>query len=188
MQPETPQTQTPSPTPPTQPITPPVLPQAVPTPEAFVQPQLAPEPTQSNFSGMFSRRIGRMGFFLGFVYWDLVLLVPVGAAAALIVMLNGGVPGSLVDFYGSPAANLLAYLFGAVVLLSLPISLSLYIRRLHDLGQSGWWSILSLISPINFFFMLYLLFAKGPQEENQYGKPVKSHAFLAVLGFGKPRE
>lgn len=178
MQPETPQPNSQEVTQ-SQPLTPPVAPQPA---------MLEQSPEPSKFAGMFKRRIGRMGFFLGFVYWNLLLLVPVVGIAVLIVSMNGGVPPSIVDFYASPAANGLTILAGVVALLSLPISISLYVRRLHDIGQSGWWSILSLISPINFFFMLYLLFAKGSSEENQFGKPVNSHSFLGVLGFGKPRE
>lgn len=46
------------------------------------------------------------------------------------------------------------------------------IRRLHDLGKSGWLSLLFLIPIVNFFFWLWLLFFKGDHRENEYGPPV----------------
>lgn len=35
------------------------------------------------------------------------------------------------------------------------------IRRLHDLGRSGWWSLLMFVPLVNFVSLIYLLFAKG---------------------------
>ena len=42
-------------------------------------------------------------------------------------------------------------------------------RRLHDLGKSGWWQLLSLIPFVNLAFALYLLFFKGEEGENRFG-------------------
>ena len=46
----------------------------------------------------------------------------------------------------------------------------LQIRRLHDLDKSGWFALLSCIPVINFCFGIYLLFVKGTEGDNQYGK------------------
>lgn len=45
------------------------------------------------------------------------------------------------------------------------------IKRLHDLNQSGWLSLLKLIPIINFFFDLYLIFRPGDPNNNRYGSP-----------------
>jgi uncharacterized membrane protein YhaH (DUF805 family) len=60
-------------------------------------------------------------------------------------------------------------------LVSIPLSFILvgiyttivgYIRRWHDLGRSGWMTLLLLIPFVNFFVFLYLLFAPGIAQEN----------------------
>ncbi|MBV8634011.1 MAG: DUF805 domain-containing protein, partial [Burkholderiaceae bacterium] len=42
-------------------------------------------------------------------------------------------------------------------------------RRLHDLDQTGWLSLLLFVPLIGFFFSLYLLFAPGTDGSNSYG-------------------
>ena len=44
-------------------------------------------------------------------------------------------------------------------------------RRLHDLGHSGWLSLLTLVPVLNFFFGLWLIFGAGNAGPNQYGLP-----------------
>ena len=48
-------------------------------------------------------------------------------------------------------------------------SLSLHIRRLHDLNKSGWWLFLLFVPFLNLFFCIYILFFKGTQGANKYG-------------------
>ena len=48
--------------------------------------------------------------------------------------------------------------------------ISIVIRRLHDLDKGGIWALLSLIPVVNFFFGIYLLFAKGTDGYNQFGE------------------
>lgn len=48
---------------------------------------------------------------------------------------------------------------------------SLNIRRWHDLGQSGWMSLLSLIPLVNLVVLIYLMCAKGTEGPNAYGEP-----------------
>ena len=45
----------------------------------------------------------------------------------------------------------------------------LMIRRLHDLGKSGWFALIALIPAIGFIFSVYLFFAPGQVGRNQYG-------------------
>ncbi len=65
-----------------------------------------------------------------------------------------------------------AFLFGGVCLLVVAwVSLCALARRLHDLGISGWWSLVVFIPIVNVFFGLYVLFAAGENHENAYGVP-----------------
>lgn len=52
------------------------------------------------------------------------------------------------------------------------ISFAAAIKRLHDLGHSGWWSLLSFIPFINLGLGIYLLFFKGMAGINKYGPPI----------------
>lgn len=42
------------------------------------------------------------------------------------------------------------------------------IRRLHDVGKSGWWMLISLI-PLVSLILLYWLIIEGDQGDNQFG-------------------
>jgi uncharacterized membrane protein YhaH (DUF805 family) len=45
----------------------------------------------------------------------------------------------------------------------------LAVRRLHDIGYSGWWSLVfSLACPI---MILILILTPGTEEPNNYGEP-----------------
>jgi hypothetical protein len=58
---------------------------------------------------------------------------------------------------------------------------SLYIRRWHDLGQSGWYSLLMIIPFVSFVALIYLMFAKGDEGPNAYGEPNVGKSFWASL-------
>lgn len=55
------------------------------------------------------------------------------------------------------------YLAGIYVLVYIVSSISLVVRRLHDVGHSGWWALVPIVS---------LIFALQPTQltENQYGE------------------
>ena len=51
-------------------------------------------------------------------------------------------------------------------------ALSVLVRRLHDVGKSGWWYFIGLIPIVN-FWLLYLLCKDGDNGENSYGNNPK---------------
>lgn len=56
--------------------------------------------------------------------------------------------------------------------------ISLDIRRLHDLGYSGWWILVGLLPIVNTFCFLYLLVKGGHPKQNKYGpQPMTKHLF-----------
>ena len=48
-------------------------------------------------------------------------------------------------------------------------SLSLYIRRLHDIDRSGWWLLIVIIPFIGIITLIFLWCLKGSQNRNTYG-------------------
>ena len=52
----------------------------------------------------------------------------------------------------------------------IPASLCAAIRRMHDIGKSGWWLLIGFIPLIGFLVLLYwFLFDGGQPHANQYG-------------------
>ena len=92
-------------------------------------------------------------------YWYFhVIVILVFLALALIQ--------ELFDFKLVEAAGIWS---GVIILLGLLISLvAITVRRLHDVGLSGWWSLICFIPYVG-FLVLILFFLKGDKRENNYG-------------------
>ena len=74
-------------------------------------------------------------------------------------------------------------LLGIAPLLSGILGLALFlpsfavgVRRLHDVGKSGWWLFVSLIPIIGIIYILYLMIKDGQPEANQWGANPKTVA------------
>ncbi len=104
----------------------------------------------------FEGRLNRKPYFFG----NLAL----GLVSALCTMIMDNSDSGLIS------------ILGAVIGIALIIaSVSLIIKRLHDLDKGGLWALIMLIPIVDFFFGLYLLFAKGTDGNNQYGAdPLKT--------------
>lgn len=57
-------------------------------------------------------------------------------------------------------------LYGLALLIP---SIAVGIRRLHDIGRSGWWMLISLIPIVGTIWLIVLYATKGMPEDNQYG-------------------
>lgn len=64
--------------------------------------------------------------------------------------------------------RILAPLFSLATLLP---AIAASVRRLHDIGRSGWWVLLHLIPVIGFLVMLYFYLLRGDPTANAYGPP-----------------
>lgn len=77
-----------------------------------------------------------------------------------------------VEFWMWMLFVLIATSFIVVGWIMLPVviipTFSVAVRRLHDVGKSGWWVILGLIPPIT-FYVIYLLACRGNVGDNSYG-------------------
>jgi len=52
-------------------------------------------------------------------------------------------------------------------------SIAVLVRRLHDVGKSGWMVLISLIPIIGTIWLLVLLFTDSQRETNEYGPSPK---------------
>lgn len=66
------------------------------------------------------------------------------------------------------------FVFYAIAALALFIpSLSAAVRRLHDIGRSGWWFLIALIPLIGTILLIIWLATETKPENNQWGQPAK---------------
>ncbi len=101
-------------------------------------------------NNLFSGRIARLNYFVAslviafsFLALAIFLIKFLGVIGMLILMLVG-----------------IAGIF---------FSFSLAIRRLHDIGWSGWLALLFIVPCVNFIFGLLILFIPGNSGGNEYG-------------------
>ena len=62
----------------------------------------------------------------------------------------------------------------AVALAHFLPSIALVVRRLHDVGKSGWFYFIVLIPIIGVLWLLILLCTDGKKEDNKWGTNPKS--------------
>ncbi|HEX5838009.1 MAG TPA: DUF805 domain-containing protein [Anaerolineales bacterium] len=106
----------------------------------------------------FSGRARRMEYWMFFLF-NLIF----GFGALALDMLLGSVSeGSMFWlFYG---------LFSLAIMIP---SLSVTVRRLHDVGKSGWWILISLIPFIGGIWLFILTITDSQAGENAYGPSPK---------------
>ncbi|WDR04052.1 DUF805 domain-containing protein [Devosia algicola] len=109
----------------------------------------------------FSGRTGRAQFWI----YQLVALLIISSVFFIELKLTGSF--SRVSSLGS--------LYTIVALFHAIPSISITVRRLHDIGKSGWWYFLNFI-PFGAFVILYWNCCAGDEWDNDYGDP---HIFVA---------
>src|SRR6185503_18832317 len=101
------------------------------------------------WSGRFSRSefaVARLGFL----------------ALTVVVVALGVTLSTAAGEHKSQAASIVIGAFIAVwVVIGLVVTLGSTVRRLHDLGQSGWLAVIAVLPCVNVVFLVYLLAAQG---------------------------
>ena len=92
-------------------------------------------------------------------YWFWVL----GGNIFFMVMFIGSIILAIIDIPVLPALMALA------PILLVPGSITLVVRRLHDLGMSGWMWFVALVPLIGAIYLIYLFVQEGDAGENAYG-------------------
>ena len=57
-------------------------------------------------------------------------------------------------------------------------SISVGVRRLHDIGKSGWWLFISFIPLVGVIWFLALMCMDGTHGENKYGLDPKEGTYI----------
>ena len=101
-------------------------------------------------------------------YYNLMQLV-----IFLSLLILGAIGGSLFD--SVPGGLLLAYfIFVFYSLATLIPTLGVVVRRLHDVGKSGWFYFIGLIPVVGGIWLLVLMCTEGDHGENDYGPDPKN--------------
>ncbi|MFT5384448.1 MAG: uncharacterized membrane protein YhaH (DUF805 family) [Saprospiraceae bacterium] len=91
-------------------------------------------------------------------YWYFVLFNTLVAIAAITIdMLIWGAP----------------ILYGLYALAVIIPSLSLLVRRLHDIGKSGWWFLIAFVPVVGSIVLLVFLVTDSQPGPNQWGNNPK---------------
>lgn len=92
-----------------------------------------------------------------------------GLVLGILSLILSSVMGGLAET-SSTVLHLVSLLMLPLILVCAAGSFTLIIRRWHDLGKSGWFTLLLLIPLLNFLVMLYLWFVRGTAGPNAYGE------------------
>lgn len=95
-------------------------------------------------------------------YWTFAI---VNCLIALLLLILGLAFGE-----DSPASNILVTIFYLIMLVP---NLSVSVRRLHDIGKSGWWLFIGLVPLVGSLLLLVWSFMDSEEGENQYGENPK---------------
>ena len=92
-------------------------------------------------------------------YWFWVL----GGVVFQITMMVGAI------ILGTMEIPVLPGLMMLVPFLLVPGSITLVVRRLHDVGMSGWMFFVALIPVLGAIYLIYLFVQEGDMGENAFG-------------------
>ncbi|MDR1718682.1 MAG: TonB family protein [Dysgonamonadaceae bacterium] len=101
--------------------------------------------------------------------WGAVILRQAGSL--IYEFLWGGASYPYVIDNKAQLLIMLYVLYGLVLLLP---SLAVAVRRLHDIGKSGWWYFIVLLPFIGSIWLFILLVTNGDTGDNEYGRDPKA--------------
>ena len=100
---------------------------------------------------------------------------------ALANFLVGFILGIIGGFV--PVVMYISYLYSLAVLLP---GIAVAIRRLHDIGKSGWYLLVVLIPIAGAIWLIVLLATEGTTGPNEYGPDPKNPIGTEFNDIGKP--
>ncbi len=100
-------------------------------------------------------------------YWYFTLFSTI---VSILLTLIDGAAGTTLD-------GGIGILSGLYALVALVPSLAVTVRRLHDIGKSGWFFLVAFIPFIGPLILLYFLFQDSEEENNDWGPSPKYSNF-----------
>ena len=106
-------------------------------------------------------RVHRRNEFWVFQVFNVLVSIIFPVIAVNLVSMMGGDLEIIVITYG---LSMGIYSLGIII-----PSLAVSVRRLHDVGRSGWWLIIGLIPIVGWILTLIWYVSDSEAEENKYG-------------------
>lgn len=125
---------------------------------------------------LYCGRISRLNFFLGTLFFQFISIILTGVLLFIPAILIGLIHPIKTD----PAVSTGIFFIVYFLISALCIS-TIIIRRFHDFGLTGYYSLICLIYPIIPFVFLFLYFKKGTDVQNKYGSPVISERLMEAV-------
>lgn len=122
---------------------------------------------------------GRFGR-LSYIAWAVAVSFGVNLlqmALAFAFGVSGGGPAP--DGAGAPLVTGISIVLGLAVMIA---TILFFIRRLHDIGLTGWWVLLMLVPLVNIVFGLYGILKPGSDGPNRFGPPRPTAGWEKVVG------
>ncbi|HMG47355.1 MAG TPA: DUF805 domain-containing protein [Allosphingosinicella sp.] len=118
----------------------------------------------------FSGRSRRKEFWIWYLFVMIMyfVLMYLDAALGLGGSATGYAQGGSVGF--NMTGGLLTLLFMLAILVP---NIAVAVRRMHDIGKSGWMVLIGLIPLFGWIYVLYLYVQPGQSGPNQYGPDPK---------------
>jgi uncharacterized membrane protein YhaH (DUF805 family) len=96
-----------------------------------------------------------------------------------------GIVFSVLEFTVSEHISYVNYLYSLAVLIP---SIALAVRRLHDVGKSGWYYLLVFFICIGWIWLLVLFCTEGDRGANEYGPDPKNPEPDEFDQIGRPQD
>ncbi|RYG87752.1 MAG: DUF805 domain-containing protein [Alphaproteobacteria bacterium] len=104
-------------------------------------------------------------------YWLYALVVVVATIAAVLA--------DVAIFEKAPGSG---FLYGIIALVHLVPTIAVNVRRLHDIGKSGWWYLLIFIPLIGAILLIIWACRDSAPGDNRYGPNPKGYDSPAGAG------
>ncbi len=106
--------------------------------------------------------------YWSFVLFELIFLV--AAMVAVAIASGGGYSYDYnYDYSASPAAGIAALICIIAVVVFIPAGITVTIRRLHDIGLTGWFIFISLIPYLGSLILLIMSLIPSERRVNKHG-------------------
>lgn len=100
-------------------------------------------------------------------YWSFML---VSLLVSMGLGMIGGRGYGMMGGWGYGGGSL-SSLYSLLILIP---SIGVGMRRLHDIGKSGWWLLIGLVPLLGFLVLLFLTVQEGDSKKNSFGSKART--------------
>ncbi len=116
----------------------------------------------------FEGRLNRQPAILRFLAVMFATMVVTSIVSGIFYVI-AGIAGEVLSSAGTAIEILRALIVFVLYIPAIVINFSLAVRRCHDIGLSGWLTLIFLIPVVGTFFLLFLWIKPGTPGDNPYG-------------------